>query len=196
MKLKIGLIDYGLGNWSSISKCFRNLGYKIIISSDLEALEQTDIILLPGVGAFKPAIQSMKLRNIDSFLKDMAKINKPIIGICLGMQLLGQSSEENGEAEGIGLIPGRVIKLFKGKSHIGWNDVISKNHNIKNQYYFNHSYGYKVSSEFSVGTSNFENVYFTSILKYKNIIGCQFHPEKSQMNGTKLLNYLLKDLRR
>ena len=100
MKLKIGLIDYGLGNWSSISKCFRNLGYKTIISSDLEALEQTDIILLPGVGAFKPAIQSMKLRNIDSFLKDMAKINKPIIGICLGMQLLGQSSEENGEAAG------------------------------------------------------------------------------------------------
>ena len=194
MNLKIGLIDYGLGNWSSIAKCFKNLGCKTIISNDLEILEQTNIILLPGVGAFKPAMQSIKLRNIDTFLKDMAKINKPIVGICLGMQLLGQSSEENGESKGIGLIPARVINLFKGNCHIGWNDVISKNHNIKNQYYFNHSYGYKVSPEFSIGTSSFENVLFTSILKYKNIIGCQFHPEKSQTNGTKLLNYILKDL--
>ena len=195
MKLKIGLIDYGLGNWASISKFFRNLDCKTIISNDLETLEQTNIILLPGVGAFKPAMQSIKLRNIDSFLKDMTKINKPIIGICLGMQLLGQSSEENGEEDGIGLIPAKVIKLFKGNCHIGWNDVLSENINIKNQYYFNHSYGYKVSSEFSVGTSNFENVLFTSILKYKNIIGCQFHHEKSQVNGTKLLKYILKDLK-
>tara|TARA_B100000886_G_scaffold149692_1_gene101786 strand:- start:665 stop:1249 length:585 start_codon:yes stop_codon:yes gene_type:complete len=194
MKLKIGLIDYGFGNWASISKFLRDLDCKTIISNDLETLEQTNIILLPGVGAFKPAMQSIKLRNIDSFLKDMAKINKPIIGICLGMQLLGQSSEENGEEDGIGLIPAKVIKLFKGNCHIGWNDVLSENINIKNQYYFNHSYGYKVSSEFSVGTSNFENVLFTSILKYKNIVGCQFHPEKSQVNGTKLFKYILKDL--
>ena len=82
MKLKIGLIDYGLGNWASISKFFRNLDCKTIISNDLETLEQTNIILLPGVGAFKPAMQSIKLRNIDSFLKDMTKINKPIIGMC------------------------------------------------------------------------------------------------------------------
>ena len=197
---KVGIVDYGIGNQISIQKCLKLNGIKSIISNELEILEECSAILLPGVGAFAPSIKLLKRKNLDAFIQKKAKDKHPIIGICLGMQLLCDKSYENGEHQGLGLLPGVVEPISKNNNyHIGWNNLkIIKNNNFinnKNQYfYFNHSYGVKSINEYTIGTSSFENHEFSSLIQKDNIVGVQFHPEKSQENGRILFLKIMRDL--
>ena len=196
MKLKIGIIDYSIGNWGSIKNVLFKLGFQPKISQDNDELRESDLLILPGVGAFPPAIKSIKERGLDLFINEMSILNKPIIGICLGMQLLGRSSSENEFMKGLNLIPEDVVPLGANFCHIGWNTlkVVKKNSYInkynQTDFYFNHSYGFPSNLDYSICETKAKQGEFTSIIQKGNIVGLQFHPEKSQKHG---LNFL-KDL--
>ncbi len=199
MKLKIGIVDYGIGNLSSITKSLLSLGFKVKLSYNHFELRESDLILLPGVGAFKPAMIAIKDKGLDEFLLEMVTIKKPIIGICLGMQLLGRSSTENEFTEGLNLIPEDVCALPENNCHIGWNSIkiVSKDDSIKifdSEYYFNHSFAFPPESKYSICETNFKGINFTSVIKKEKVLGLQFHPERSQKIGLKLLQHLVKDL--
>ena len=196
-KISIGIVDYGIGNWKSIDRTIRKLGFKAQITHDPNLLETKDLIILPGVGAFKPAMHAINQNGLDKFIVNYASKNKPILGICLGMQLLAKSSTENGITPGLKLIPGNVKSIGIGKCHIGWNstekvvndNLLSISHN--RYYYFNHSYAYENDKNYVISTSKYEDKIFPSIIKLNKIIGFQFHPEKSQISGMELLNSVI-----
>ena len=199
MKLKIGIIDYGIGNSSSLINTLVNLGFKAKLTLKHNEIRESDIILLPGVGAFEAAMYEIKNNGLDNLIFELAKKNKPIIGICLGMQLLGRSSIEKKFTKGLNLIPEDVLPFNSGKIHIGWNSIeIAKNPNplkiYNTEYYFNHSYSFSSKSKYKVSETSFNGEKFTSIIKKNNIMGLQFHPEKSQISGLKLLKNIILDL--
>ena len=199
-KLKIGIVDYGIGNQSSIQNCLKSIGFKSSITNKIEELEESQIILLPGVGAFEPSMELLKRRKLDKYIIEKGKSDKPIIGICLGMQLLATKSNENGMHLGLDLIPGTVEKLSKNKKfHIGWNSVnaLKKNnfYNYKNKYfYFNHSYAFITKKDYSICSTKFDEIEFNSVIKKNKMVGIQFHPEKSQKEGRKFLFNLINGL--
>lgn len=200
MKLKIGIIDYGTGNWASIKNILFALGFKAIISSDHEELKESQLILLPGVGAFKPAMNAIKERKLDMLIYEMLDKKTPIIGICLGMQLLGRSSLETNYTKGLNIIPEDVYPLEENSCHIGWNSLrCKKNNSIFNDYesssfYFNHSYAFLTNKEFTVCETTYKKNCFSSIIIKDKIAGLQFHPEKSQFDGLDLLKRLILEL--
>ncbi len=189
----IGIVDYGAGNIGSLSNALTHLQIKHEISSTPKKLSICDGIILPGVGAFQAAIQKLENCDLIPFLKDWAISNKPFLGICLGMQLMLDSSEEDGEHEGLGLIKGKVSPLVDPPRsiHIGWNlvkPVQSFRALQKSEYaYFVHSFAcYPEDVDIVIGVTTYGDQ-FTSMFKRKNMIGVQFHPEKSQRFGLKLL---------
>jgi imidazole glycerol-phosphate synthase subunit HisH len=201
--IKIGIIDYGVGNVNSLNKSFKSIGLRSIKSDNTEVLEQSDVMVLPGVGSFSYAMDKLKKSKLDKFIIRQSKKNKPIIGICLGMQLLTNSSEENGKHNGLGIIPGKIKQLKNYDFHIGWNNIdvtqrlpfIQKFNN--HEFFFNHGFAYdgndlNILSKTSYGSSSFA----AAIMK-KNTVGFQFHPEKSQKAGLQILkstiNYLIKN---
>ena len=194
----VGIVDYNVGNLKSLRKNILRLGFDTIISSDEKVLRQKDIVILPGVGSFLFAMKNLKSLGLDEFIFDFAK-NKPIIGICLGMQLLADTSDELGKNSGLGLIPGKIIQIKNKKHHIGWSkiDFMRKNNFLEkyndHQFYFNHGYFFKGDNNFIIAKSYFESS-FASIIKKDNVIGFQFHPEKSQVNGMNLLNSTINHL--
>ena len=201
MKLKIGIVDYNIGNWGSLKNSLSKLGFRASISKDYDKLSESDLIILPGVGAYKPAIEAIIARGLDKTINAMANKNKPIIGICLGMQLLGRSSLENTYTKGLNLIPEDVIPIGLDSCHIGWNEVrlVKKLDPLLNKsdgmnFYFNHSFGFKSNLDFTICESTFKSKNFTSIIRKENIIGLQFHPEKSQKSGLKFLKELILKL--
>ena len=158
MKLKIGIVDYSIGNWGSIKNALYKLGFNPIISQNSHQLRESDLLILPGVGAFPPAIQAIKKRDLDKFLCEMAVINKPIIGICLGMQLLFKKSYEFKETKGLNLVNGDVKKFKNNKTfvtHLGWNKVFLEENEYfkyfkkfeKKNFYFVHSYFVKPTNK-------------------------------------------------
>ncbi len=199
-KLKVGIIDYGIGNLSSIKGILSKLGFSFIISSDHLALKESDLILLPGVGAFKPAMESIKQNGLDNFIYEMVNNQKPIIGICLGMQLLGRSSNEGGYHEGLNLISEDVFHFEDHSCHIGWNDtIIVRKDNLFDitsdcELYFNHSYAFKSNLENTVAETEYKKQKFSSIIRKGKIVGLQFHPEKSQTSGLILLKNIILGL--
>ena len=198
-KINIGIIDYNSGNQNSLLYCLRKLGFNPFISKDINVLSTSDIMILPGVGAFPKAMQSLKKSKLDKFICDWGKNNKPIIGICLGMHLLTEASYEFAYTKGLGLIEGECIELSSPKFHIGWNSVkVVKISSYLEKYndnffYFNHSYFYNGPREFELSVTTFNNK-FASIIISKNIIGLQFHPEKSQEIGERLLESIIYKL--
>ena len=189
----IGIVDYGAGNIGSLSNALSHLRIEHKVASAPEKLSLCDAIILPGVGAFHAAIQKLEKFGLISFLKDWAISDKPFLGICLGMQLMLDLSEEDGKHDGLGLIKGKVSSLSDPPRsiHIGWNLVKPvKEFGVlqKTEYaYFVHAYAcYPEDSEITVGVTKYGDE-FTSIFKKRNMIGVQFHPEKSQMFGLKLL---------
>jgi glutamine amidotransferase len=199
--MKIAIIDYGMGNVNSITSILKFIGVQNVqLSSSIEILEDADKIILPGVGSFGSAIKKIRNDKIDKLLYDLVTIKKkPILGICLGMQLLCNSSNEEGFNKGLGFINGDVTRFIESENlkipHVGFDQVeINKNSKlfkgIENNadFYFTHSYKI-LSNENSIlfSTCNYGEK-FIAAFEFENIAGVQFHPELSQTNGIQLFN--------
>lgn len=195
----IALVDYNMGNLASVANAFRILGKDVVLESDPHNLKNYDRIVLPGVGAFGDAMSHLKERGMDDALKEFASSGKYMLGICLGMQLLFESSEEFGNHSGLALIKGNVkgFDTTKFKTplkvpHVGWNRVFTKEHPLfvgldeAHYLYFVHSYHVECDEVYTIG----ETIYgyrFSSAVAHENILGIQPHPEKSHKNGLQIL---------
>ena len=195
----IAIIDYGIGNLFSVVSSFKYIGADAVVTSDPETIKKADRILLPGVGAFEDAARKLRETGLDKVLLEEAKAGKPIMGICLGMQMLFEKSYEYGEHKGLGLLKGSVVPM-QGVidsslqiPHIGYNSLIFKKNHPLLKYikegdfvYFVHSY-YAVDCEDSlIAYSEYDKDITASVGK-DNIMGCQFHPEKSGEVGLNIL---------
>lgn len=195
---KIVIVDYGIGNTHSVFNAITFLGYHKLTISDKESIiNNADVLLLPGVGAFDQSVRNLKERGLIDILNEQVIIKKkPILGICIGLQLFATFSEENGLHEGLNWIEGTVKKLDLAKNfavpHVGWNNVISSkneslfNRNLDNSnFYFDHSYSLECADEHVAAYCDYGKK-VTAAVQKENIFGVQFHPEKSQTNGLKL----------
>lgn len=195
----ITIIDYGMGNVGSIKNMLKKIGYDAIISSNKIDIDNASKLILPGVGRFDTAMENLNSLDLSELLKQKAADGIPFLGICLGMQLLANKSDE-GMIDGLGLIPGEVKKFnlqapFK-VPHMGWNEVNYRSDSIlfkefqqfeEARFYFVHSYYFQCTSkETSIGETTFSHT-FTSAVQKGNIFGVQFHPEKSHIFGMGLL---------
>lgn len=196
----IGVIDYGMGNLYSVSKALERMNAEYVVSSDLSMLQKAKAYILPGVGAFKDAMAILTESKIADFLKEEVGKGKPLLGICLGMQLLFNESEENGWTEGLGFLNGQV-KRIPGEElkvpHMGWNKLtFHRDHpllsGLKEDYvYFVHSYYAVTNDEDIVIASSEYGVTVPAVVGNQHVFGCQFHPEKSGKLGLAILrNYL------
>ncbi|UJF33072.1 imidazole glycerol phosphate synthase subunit HisH [Paenibacillus hexagrammi] len=197
----IAIIDYGMGNLHSVSKAVERLGYEAVVTGDAERILAADGAILPGVGAFGDAMGNLRESGLQDIVIRYAETGKPLLGICLGMQLLFSSSEEHGNHEGLGLLPGKVIR-FQGDykvPHMGWNRLVYKNSGSplfvdveEGHVYFVHSFHAKpeVESDLLAVTDYYQQV--TAIVGRDNVYGMQFHPEKSGDIGMRLLANFLK----
>lgn len=196
----IAIIDYGVGNIFSLYSSFERIGADVCLTSDKDVIKKADKLILPGVGAFKDAAQKLKNSGLFDLIIEEAKNGKPLLGICLGMQLLFEKSFEYGEYEGLGLIKGNIIPI-KPKipenykiPHIGWNSLhfnenkneIFKYLNENDCVYFVHSYYGSDCNEYVIATTEY-GIELTAAVADKNIYGVQFHPEKSGETGLKIL---------
>jgi glutamine amidotransferase len=205
MSKMIVIIDYNLGNVNSIANMIKKIGYKCIITSNPHEISQADKIILPGVGAFDYGIQNLKKLNIyNIIIKKVIEEKTPILGICLGMQLLTDGSEE-GIEKGFGFVKGYAKKFqFSDNNlkvpHMGWNTVkITKKsklfyvmENQENRFYFVHSYAVECFDEEDILTLTSYGYDFVSAFEKNNIIGVQFHPEKSHKFGMQLLKNFIE----
>ncbi len=194
----IVIIDYGMGNLRSVSKAFEALKIEHIISSDPMSLQQADKILLPGVGAFGDGMQNLKKLGFEEALtQEVIHKKKPLLGICLGMQLLAKTSEEMGQHRGLGFVNADIIGFQTQElkvPHVGWNNVrytqegsLFKDIPDNSDFYFVHSF-HMVSEDKGLATGVSDYGYeFISSVEQGNIFGCQFHPEKSQKHGLDIL---------
>ena len=187
-----------MGNLLSVTKALTDLGYNPSITSDPKRILEEDIVILPGVGAFRDAVKNLQEKGLFSVLKERAGLGRPILGICLGMQLLFTKSYEDGEYEGLDLIPGEVVRFQKAPKipHMGWNKLLPKEvndslfKNLNDYYvYFVHSYYAKTDSKYVVAYAEYGEK-FPAVVKRGNIFGFQFHPEKSGSVGRQILKNL------
>ncbi len=195
----IAIIDYGIGNLFSVVSSFKYIGAEAVVTSDPEAIKKADRILLPGVGAFEDAAKKLRETGLDKVILDEAKAGKPILGICLGMQMLFEKSYEYGEHKGLSLLKGSVVPMQGAIDeklqipHIGYNALIFKKSHPLLKYikegdfvYFVHSY-YAVDCEDSLVAYAEYDKDITAIVAKGNVMGCQFHPEKSGEVGLNIL---------
>jgi imidazole glycerol-phosphate synthase subunit HisH len=197
----IGIVDYGMGNLFSVSQALERLHVSYFISEKESELSKADALILPGVGAFKDAMVRLNETGLTNMIKDYVGTGKPLLGICLGMQLLFEESEENGITSGLSLLPGKVVR-FPGKvengdtykvPHMGWNRLEWVNNspitaNLEEDYvYFVHSYYIETEHQEHViaKASYYEEV--PAVVGKQNVFGMQFHPEKSSKLGVELL---------
>ncbi len=194
--MSIAIIDYGVGNLRSVEKAFTSQGIDAVITSDEKVLRSADKLVLPGVGAFKACMDGLKAHSFDELVLDTAKAGKPIIGLCVGLQMMFDEGHEFGVHKGLGLMPGRVVR-FPEKlrvPHIGWNQVeFKQQHKVfdglpsQTFFYFVHSFYVETSDPRCVLGETDYGMLYASICGRDNIVGVQFHPEKSQTAGLKLL---------
>lgn len=203
-KIKIAIVDYGVGNLYSLIGAFKFFGVEAEVTEDVKILENADGIVIPGVGSFEAGMRGLELRGLTETVKNIAKSNKPILGICLGAQLLLTEGYEFGIFKGLDIIKGKVVKFPKLENNekvpqIGWNTIfpneddswdktILKSFSTDNQVYFVHSYVMEPElKENALAFSNYGGHVFCSVVKKGNIYGCQFHPEKSGQVGLKII---------
>ncbi|WP_227937308.1 imidazole glycerol phosphate synthase subunit HisH [Alkalihalobacillus deserti] len=198
----IGIVDYGMGNLHSVSKALERLELEYMLTDDIEQLKQADGLLLPGVGAFPDAMKTLNEMGMSDFLREWAAEGKPLLGICLGMQLLFEESSEHGDTEGLALLPGRVER-FAGHDasgamykvpHMGWNKLSFRqpeNRLLKDveegHVYFVHSYVVKTEAEEVLLATSDYDVTVPAVVGRGNVLGTQFHPEKSSHVGMAIL---------
>jgi glutamine amidotransferase len=197
--MSIAIIDYGVGNLRSVEKAFTSQGIEAVVTSDETVLRAADKLVLPGVGAFKACMDGLRSRGFDELVLEAAKAGKPIIGLCVGLQMMFEEGHEFGVHKGLGLMPGRVVK-FPDKlrvPHIGWNQVAyrqgKQTHPVFSElpsetfFYFVHSYYVETTDTSCVLGETDYGMRYASICGRDNVVGVQFHPEKSQTAGLKLL---------
>ncbi len=199
MPISIAIVDYGMGNQASVVHALRSLGFRVKLTASANELDEAQLLVLPGVGAFPAAMEVLHQKGLVSYLKESARYGRPLIGICLGMQLLMSGSHEHGYTEGLDLIPGEVVP-FDGQSvHIGWNSLEFTRQTAPwaasdgEAFYFNHSYHLSAPEEYRVAVTRHRSE-FTSALQRGKVVGLQFHPEKSQAAGKTLLKNLISEL--
>ena len=207
MAVRVGIVDYQMGNLRSVQKAVEHIGYNTIVTGDLNELAQVSHLILPGVGAFGDAMAELKKRHLVAFLQEWAESEKPFLGICLGMQLLFETSQEGGSHEGLAILPGQVLRFeqpigmpFMKIPHMGWNQVKTTRSNdelLANIhgdpfFYFVHSYYVKPTDE-EVGwlQCNYGST-FCAAVRRDRLVATQFHPEKSQRDGLQLLTNFLR----
>lgn len=195
----VGVIDYGASNLASVVRSLAGLGYRCRVSADPQTLGATDLLVLPGVGAFPAAMAALHRHGLVEFIQNQARRNQPIMGICLGMQLLAETSSEQRLCAGLGLIPGHVQPLADARWHIGWNNLEVLHHEPLLQpsdaqsLYFNHAYVFNAPREYCVGVSRLTQPFPVAVRRGR-IVGLQFHPEKSQAPGRALLKNVIEGL--
>ena len=207
----IGIVDYNMGNLASVINAFAKVGVDASLESDPAKLNQYDKLILPGVGAFGDAMEHLKENGMDEAVKNFAASGKPLLGICLGMQLLFDSSEEFGSTEGLGLIPGKVVAFDENRfdhplkvPHMGWNELFQMRNeelgirnelfvNLPNDFYlyFVHSFHAQCDDKYAIGKTHY-GYEFVSAVQNGNIYGIQPHPEKSHENGLKIIENFAK----
>jgi len=198
----IAIVDYGMGNLHSVSKAVERLGYETLISSDEGEILAADGVILPGVGAFGDAMEHLRQSSLDATVQKVAAGKQPLLGICLGMQLLFSSSEEHGTHGGLGILPGSVVRFTGGDykvPHMGWNKLQYHEENsplfaglVEGYVYFVHSYHVLPEVKTDVlATTDYGND-VTAIVGRDSVFGMQFHPEKSGELGMNLLRNFLK----
>ena len=195
----IRIIDYGVGNLFSLRSSLRAIGIDADYTGDPAEIRKADKLILPGVGAFRDAREALRSTGLDRVVQEEAGKGKPLMGICLGMQMLFDRSYEYGEYEGLGLIPGEIVPM-EGRipkelpiPHIGWNELVLKQSSplMKNTangdyVYFVHSYYAETPAEYVIATTDY-GVEMTAAVQKDNVYGCQFHPEKSSDVGLSIL---------
>ncbi|MBJ7343317.1 MAG: imidazole glycerol phosphate synthase subunit HisH [Solirubrobacteraceae bacterium] len=197
MTTTVCIVDYGVGNRRSVEKALQKVGIEAIVSSDPQIIANADGLVLPGVGAFPSAVERIRALGLDTALRDAADAGTPILGACLGMQLLFDRSAEHGGATGLGLIPGEVVRLdgLGAKlPHIGWSPVTWNRESVLTSgladgasFYHVHSYVVSPTDANVVAGSSEYGTRFASVVEQANIFGVQFHPEKSSTNGLRML---------
>lgn len=195
----IRIIDYGVGNLFSLRSSLRAIGIDADYTGNPVEIRKADKLILPGVGAFQDAREALRSTGLDRVVQEEAEKGKPLMGICLGMQMLFDRSYEYGEYEGLGLIPGEIVPM-EGRipknlpiPHIGWNELMLKQPSplMKNTangdyVYFVHSYYAETPTEYVIATTDY-GVEMTAAVQKDNVYGCQFHPEKSSEVGLSIL---------
>lgn len=191
------IIDYGAGNLQSVEKALRHIGCDCTVAGGPEGLLAADSAVLPGVGAFGEAMEGLKSRGFDSAIKDFVKTGRPFLGICLGLQVLFESSEESPGVKGLGLLPGRILRLPEDKGlkipHIGWNSLslprpgwLLKGLPEEPYVYFVHSYYLQTQPELVSATAEYGTAIHAAV-ESGSLAACQFHPEKSGGTGLQIL---------
>lgn len=201
----IGIIDYGMGNLASVKNACDHLGFQSEITSDIKTLEACDRLILPGVGAFRDSMENIHEKGLyESIVKLVQEDKKPLLGICLGMQVLFEAGYEDGYTKGFGFLKGSIQKM-EGKDlripQIGWNRLEKKqDHPILNQFdhapyvYYVHSYrAVDIDEKDLLGYSTYGDLKVVGLVCHENVMGAQFHPEKSGEDGLNILRYFVED---
>jgi len=195
----IGIIDYGMGNHASVTHSLRDIGFRVRVSKEITQLDRVDTLILPGVGAFPAAMRALQERGLIDYLKNQASRQRPLIGICLGMQILASASAEHERTDGLGLIPGEIVPFADHRGHIGWNtlecvqDDPALMASDGQAFYFNHSFYYQGAAEYQLAVSRHPSK-FAAVIRQGSVVGLQFHPEKSQAAGKQLLKNIITEL--
>jgi imidazole glycerol-phosphate synthase subunit HisH len=191
----IAIVDYGIGNLGSVTKGFRHVGAQTVLTGDPDVLRSARALVLPGDGAFAAAMDELRQRNLISLLKECIASGKPLLGICIGMQLLFEESEEHGQHQGLGLLPGRVRRFQEPLvvPHMGWNALNKRRAHplfegiAEGDYvYFVHSYFCDAADDVLLATADYGQA-FAAVVGQGNVLGVQFHPEKSQGVGLRMV---------
>ena len=203
--MNVAIIDYGVGNLRSVEKAFAAMGCEAIVSGDESVLRKAERLVLPGVGAFAACMKALKEHGFDRLVKERVSEGTPLLGVCVGMQLLFDESEEFGSTRGLGLLKGSV-RRFSGDlvvPHVGWNRIHQKqSHRLFDGIeegafcYFVHSFYCEPADAHLVAGETEYGVRYASVVAERNVCGVQFHPEKSQEVGLRMLKNFATDERR